>query len=111
MVHTVHLNEPNAVVDPGSALLCVCFSQPYAMSVGVRPGNTLGPRAQAMNRSLANVILGGYTQTGKAALVEGTAVETTVESTVEALTQARSVIIVPGCGPARGARRPAPDAD
>jgi NAD/NADP transhydrogenase beta subunit len=54
-----------------------------------------------MNRSLANVILGGYTQTGKAALVEGTAVETTVESTVEALTQARSVIIVPGCGPAR----------
>lgn len=53
-----------------------------------------------MNRSLANVILGGYTQTGKAALVEGTAVETTVEGTVEALTQARSVIIVPGCRPA-----------
>ncbi len=59
-----------------------------------------------MNRSLANVILGGYTQTGKAALVEGTAVETTVESTVEALTQARSVIIVPGCGP-RARRAPA----
>ena len=42
------------------------------------------------------MILGGYTQSGKAALVEGTAVETTVDSTVEALTQARSVIIVPG---------------
>ncbi|KAK9832503.1 hypothetical protein WJX81_002580 [Elliptochloris bilobata] len=53
---------------------------------------------KAMNRSLANVILGGYTQSGKAALVEGTAVETTVEGTVEALTQARSVIIVPGYG-------------
>eukprot|EP00884_Botryococcus_braunii_P006438 jgi/Botrbrau1/15796/Bobra.4_1s0147.1 len=54
---------------------------------------------KAMNRSLANVILGGYAAAkGKAAAVEGTAVEIDVNGTVEALVNARDIIIVPGYG-------------
>lgn len=52
-----------------------------------------------MNRSLANVILGGYgTTSGKAMKVEGTHTETDAASAVDALTSARSVVIVPGYG-------------
>ena len=53
-----------------------------------------------MNRSLANVILGGYGtgSGGKAALVEGTAQVTDVNAVVDLLTTARSVLIVPGYG-------------
>lgn len=52
-----------------------------------------------MNRSLPNVILGGYgMSTGKAALVEGTASVTDVNSVVDLLTTARTVLIVPGYG-------------
>lgn len=54
---------------------------------------------QAMNRSLTNVILGGYAAAkGKAAAVEGTAVEIDVNGAVEAITNARDIIIVPGYG-------------
>ena len=57
----------------------------------------------AMNRDLVSVILGGYgtksTATGGAAKVfEGEATMTNVDSTVQLLTEAESVIIVPGYG-------------
>lgn len=54
---------------------------------------------QAMNRSFANVLLGGFGNTnyqGKA--IEGEATPTSVEDTVELLNAASSVIIVPGYG-------------
>ena len=53
---------------------------------------------RAMNRSLANVILGGYGTSAKAAKVEGTHQETDVPGAVESLTTAENVIIVPGYG-------------
>lgn len=54
---------------------------------------------KAMNRSLANVILGGYGTSGGAAMkVEGTHQETDIASAVESLTMAKNVIIVPGYG-------------
>ncbi|PRW58793.1 NAD(P) mitochondrial isoform A [Chlorella sorokiniana] len=54
----------------------------------------------AMNRSLANVILGGYgTPAAKgAAAVQGTHTEIDVPGAVEAMTQAKRVLIVPGYG-------------
>lgn len=53
--------------------------------------------AQAMNRSLANVILGGYgVSKGPAMAVEGTHTETDSNNVVEMLTGARDIIIVPG---------------
>lgn len=51
---------------------------------------------KAMNRSLANVILGGYGTSAKAAKVEGVHTETDVPSAVESLVNAANVIIVPG---------------
>ena len=57
---------------------------------------------QAMNRSLPNVILGGFGTktggTGKAMKVEGTHVTTNVEETVDWLVHSKNVIIVPGYG-------------
>lgn len=58
---------------------------------------------RAMNRSLANVILGGYAQkapaAGRTAVEDGrTAVETDVPSVVDLLTSAKKVLIVPGYG-------------
>jgi len=57
---------------------------------------------QAMNRSLPNVILGGFGTktggTGKAMKVEGTHTTTNVEETVEMLAHAKNVIVVPGYG-------------
>lgn len=56
---------------------------------------------KAMNRSLPNVILGGYEsagKTGKAAEVTGTHQEIDVLGAADALTTASSVIIVPGYG-------------
>lgn len=57
---------------------------------------------QAMNRSLPNVILGGFGTktggTGKAMKVEGTHVTTSVDETVDWLSHAKNVIIVPGYG-------------
>lgn len=57
---------------------------------------------KAMNRSLPNVILGGFGTktggTGKAMKVEGTHQTTSVEETVDMLLQAKNVIIVPGYG-------------
>ncbi|KAG5272045.1 hypothetical protein AALO_G00161050 [Alosa alosa] len=56
----------------------------------------------AMNRSLANVILGGYgtssTGTGKPMEITGTHTEVNVEQTVEMIKDAQSIIIVPGYG-------------
>lgn len=50
-----------------------------------------------MNRSLANVILGGYgVSKGPAMAVEGEHTETDSNHVVEMLTGARDVIIVPG---------------
>lgn len=52
---------------------------------------------QAMNRSLANVILGGYgVSKGPAMEVEGSHTETDAASVIEMLTGAKDVIIVPG---------------
>ena len=54
-----------------------------------------------MNRSLANVILGGYSITAKEVAEKGEAQshqETDISGAVDAITNARSVIIVPGYG-------------
>jgi len=54
----------------------------------------------AMNRSLPNVILGGFGDTGKGAAMtySGTHTEWSVDDTVKAMVDARSIIIVPGYG-------------
>ncbi|KAL1253079.1 hypothetical protein QQF64_017772, partial [Cirrhinus molitorella] len=56
----------------------------------------------AMNRSLANVILGGYgtssTGTGKPMEITGTHTEVNVDQTVEMIKEAQDIIIVPGYG-------------
>jgi len=54
----------------------------------------------AMNRSFANVILGGFGSEGgnAAAAVEGTVKEITVNETVQLLQEAGSIVIVPGYG-------------
>ncbi|KAJ3299913.1 hypothetical protein HK104_006064 [Borealophlyctis nickersoniae] len=57
---------------------------------------------KAMNRSIFNVLFGGYgtvaPAASTAAKVEGTVTETTVDETVDALSTAQSVIITPGYG-------------
>ncbi|KAK7073719.1 hypothetical protein SK128_014375 [Halocaridina rubra] len=57
---------------------------------------------KAMNRSLPNVILGGFgtssTGTGKPMEITGTHTETNVEQTVEMMANAKNIIIVPGYG-------------
>lgn len=57
---------------------------------------------KAMNRSLPNVILGGFgtssTGTGKPMEIKGTHTETNVDQTVEMMTNAKNIIIVPGYG-------------
>merc|ERR1712018_990011 len=56
----------------------------------------------AMNRSLANVILGGFgtstTGTGKPMEITGEHTEWKVDDTVKAMTDAKNIIIVPGYG-------------
>ncbi|CAJ1070797.1 NAD(P) transhydrogenase%2C mitochondrial-like [Xyrichtys novacula] len=56
----------------------------------------------AMNRSLANVILGGYgtssTGTGKPMEITGTHTEVNVDQTVDMIKEAQSIIITPGYG-------------
>jgi len=56
----------------------------------------------AMNRSLPNVILGGFgttgTGTGKAMEITGTHTEWKIDETVQAMVDARDIIIVPGYG-------------
>merc|ERR1711936_446054 len=56
----------------------------------------------AMNRSLPNVILGGFgtgdTGTGKAMAITGEATLWNVDDTVEAMVDAKRIIIVPGYG-------------
>jgi NAD(P) transhydrogenase len=52
----------------------------------------------AMNRSIWNVIFGGYTSKGPAMVVTGTHKEAGVEDVVEMLCTAQNVIIVPGYG-------------
>lgn len=57
---------------------------------------------KAMNRSLPNVILGGYgtssTGTGKPKEITGTHTEISVDSTVELIKNAKNIIITPGYG-------------
>jgi NAD(P) transhydrogenase len=57
---------------------------------------------KAMNRSLPNVILGGYGTTstggGKPMEITGTHTEINADQAVEAITSAKNVIIVPGYG-------------
>ncbi|XP_066157430.1 NAD(P) transhydrogenase, mitochondrial-like [Euwallacea fornicatus] len=57
---------------------------------------------KAMNRSLPNVILGGYgtssTGTGKPMEITGTHTEINVDGAVEQITNAKNIIIVPGYG-------------
>merc|ERR1712165_19790 len=56
----------------------------------------------AMNRSLPNVILGGFgtstTGTGEAMKITGEATLWNVDDTVQAMTEAKNIIIVPGYG-------------
>uniref|UniRef100_A0A672JGJ0 proton-translocating NAD(P)(+) transhydrogenase n=1 Tax=Salarias fasciatus TaxID=181472 RepID=A0A672JGJ0_SALFA len=56
----------------------------------------------AMNRSLANVILGGYgtssTGTGKPMEITGTHTEVNVDQTVDMIKEANNIIITPGYG-------------
>merc|ERR1712108_57411 len=56
----------------------------------------------AMNRSLPNVILGGFgtgdTGTGKPMEITGTATVWDVDQTVEAIADSKNIIIVPGYG-------------
>uniref|UniRef100_A0A665VEB0 proton-translocating NAD(P)(+) transhydrogenase n=1 Tax=Echeneis naucrates TaxID=173247 RepID=A0A665VEB0_ECHNA len=56
----------------------------------------------AMNRSLANVILGGYgtssTGTGKPMEITGTHTEVNVDQTIDMIKEAQSIIITPGYG-------------
>lgn len=58
------------------------------------------PVFQAMNRSLANVILGGYgtasTAGGKPMEITGTHTEINVDNAVEMIKEANSIIITPG---------------
>lgn len=53
-----------------------------------------------MNRSLANVILGGYgtssTGTGKPMEITGTHTEVNVDQTVDMIKEAQNIIITPG---------------
>ena len=57
---------------------------------------------QAMNRSLPNVILGGFgtssTGTGEALAITGTHKEIDPDNTVEMITEAENILIVPGYG-------------
>jgi len=57
---------------------------------------------KAMNRSLPNVILGGYgtssTGGGQAMAIEGTHTEIMTDGVVDALVNAKNVIVVPGYG-------------
>jgi H+-translocating NAD(P) transhydrogenase len=57
---------------------------------------------KAMNRSLPNVIFGGYgtssTGTGERMKITGTHTEWNIDQCVDAITQAKSIIIVPGYG-------------
>jgi len=57
---------------------------------------------KGMNRSLANVILGGYGTSsyagGKAMEITGTAVEIDAANTVSLMTEANNILIVPGYG-------------
>ena len=56
----------------------------------------------AMNRSLPNVILGGFgtsaTGTGEAMKITGEHTEWNIDETVQAMTEAKNIIIVPGYG-------------
>lgn len=55
-----------------------------------------------MNRSLTNVILGGYGTTstagGKPMEITGTHTEITIDGTIDAIKNAKNIIIVPGYG-------------
>jgi len=57
---------------------------------------------KAMNRSLTNVLFGGYgtlsSGTGERLKITGTHTEINVDNTVEAITSAQNIIIVPGYG-------------
>uniref|UniRef100_A0A6M2DWY7 proton-translocating NAD(P)(+) transhydrogenase n=1 Tax=Xenopsylla cheopis TaxID=163159 RepID=A0A6M2DWY7_XENCH len=57
---------------------------------------------KAMNRSLPNVILGGYgtssTGSGQAAAITGTHTEVAVPNVVDMISQARKIVITPGYG-------------
>jgi NAD(P) transhydrogenase len=52
----------------------------------------------AMNRSIINVLFGGYAAAGKAAEVTGTHTETNVDEVVEMMVNAESIMITPGYG-------------
>merc|ERR1719487_2343583 len=55
---------------------------------------------KAMNRSLANVLFGGWTATtkGPSMKITGEAKEITIQSTAEALANSKNIVIVPGYG-------------
>lgn len=76
---TCHLPAPNTLQTTTPAhLLALTTPSPHAILSSL----------QAMNRSLANVILGGYGMSAKgpAAKVEGTATEIDIPGTAEAIT-------------------------
>lgn len=62
--------------------------------------NIILPSMKAMNRSLPNVILGGYGTTstagGKPMEIVGTHTEVNVDQTIDIIKEANSIIITPG---------------
>ncbi|KAK3555516.1 hypothetical protein QTP86_021296 [Hemibagrus guttatus] len=89
-----------------SYIMCVGYTEQLARMVRSNRRATVVQIADvlclAMNRSLANVILGGYgtssTGTGKPMEITGTHTEVNVEQTVDMIKEAQNIIIVPGHG-------------
>lgn len=65
---------------------------------------------QAMNRSLANVILGGYGTTstagGKPMEISGTHTEINLDNAIDMIREANSIIITPGKKPKMKSKQP-----
>ncbi|KAJ6669922.1 hypothetical protein lerEdw1_000471 [Lerista edwardsae] len=79
------------MIDPSYTTGLTCLGSVSALST-----------VMAMNRSLANVILGGYGTTstagGKPMEITGTHTEVNVDSAVEMIKEANNIIITPGYG-------------
>ncbi|KAL8607666.1 hypothetical protein ACOMHN_039340 [Nucella lapillus] len=75
---------------------------PVSVCPGHEPLSTQRDPGCAMNRSLPNVILGGYgtssTGTGKPMEITGTHTEISVEESISLVEDAKNIIIVPGYG-------------
>ncbi|KTG43398.1 hypothetical protein cypCar_00019226 [Cyprinus carpio] len=94
------------MLDPSYTTGLTCLGSVSALSavMGLTLTAAIGGADMpvAMNRSLANVILGGYgtssTGTGKPMEITGTHTEVNVDQSVEMIKEAQNIIIVPGYG-------------